>query len=99
MNIIRKTNGYRINDGLTTTLTRWENASASAFGNDLKEIEEFFYGDRLIMASIRLTSGDYGHFNVTERRISFNSHTCSHEIYNTFSQLTMNDELFPGGLV
>ena len=99
MNIQKRTNGYTISAKLQETLTKWEEAAAQAFGDQLASIEEFYYGSCLVMADIHLKSGSYGDFNVCQSRISFNSHTSSMDEYKIFGQLTLNDECFPGGLI
>ena len=96
-NIIIKDNGFKPSEQLLQVREDWEQLVESTFDN-IKEIEYFYYGAELIMASVRLTDKSYGHFNITEKRVSFNGHTCTYTQYMGFSKCTWNDELYEGKL-
>ncbi len=101
MKVQRKENGYEkyASAELLARLGEWEKAVENAFGVAVDRIDEFFYGERLVMTTIVLKNRHYGNFNLTARRISFCGHECTTEEYNTFGRLTLNDELYVGGLV
>lgn len=89
-----KTNGYEITEGHKAIIKKWENF---IFENmDVKFIDHFYYGDKLDMATVKLKDEYYGDFNITENRISFTGHTCTHEEYLIFTKATKNDELYNG---
>ena len=90
-----KTNGYRA-EGIQEMIATFEKAAESLFPDC--EIRHFYYGDYLDMADIKLADGDYGCFNITARRVSFNSHSGKDESIRKFESMTYNDELFNGHL-
>lgn len=97
MNDIRvKTNGYELTAEHKRVLKVWEEKAFETM--DIKYIDEFYYGDKLVMAKIKLNDGYYGSFNITEKRISFNGHECTREEHNAFTKLTWNDECYKGEL-
>lgn len=96
-NIIVQDNGYKLGRGLLNVCYDWEDLVESTFEN-IKEIEHFYYGTDLIMTTVRLSDNYYGHFNITENRISFNGHTCTAEQREKFESCTWNDELYDGKL-
>lgn len=96
MTIETKTNGYKAED-LQEMIQIFHKATETIFGECT--IKHFYYGDRLDMISVILPNHDYGHFNLTAKRVSFNGHTCSMDNYYKFAQLTFNDELFDGRLM
>lgn len=89
MTINTQHNGYAIDSKLTAIKERFENAARKLFGDEVKEINHFYYGDKLIMSDIKLTA----------KRVSFNGHTCTFEQHDKFALLTLNDELFKGKLL
>lgn len=91
-----KTNGYELTEEHKKVLKVWEEEAYKIL--DIKYIDEFYYGDKLVMATIKLNDGNYGHFNITEKRISLNGLTCTHEQHNLFATLTWNDECYIGGI-
>ena len=97
MEVITKTNGYEISEELKAVVEQF-NRKAEERLNNVKEIEHFYYGDKLVMTSIRLENKNYGQFNITTKRVSFNGHTCSYEELAVFESLTWNDELYKGEL-
>lgn len=101
MTIERKTNGYEkyAAPELMARIAQFEEAAEKVFGCAIKKIDEFFYGERLIMTDIILDNGHYGQFNVTANRISFNGHTCTGAEKEWFGALTLNDELHKGGFI
>ena len=94
--IIVKTNGYKLSTELSKVVTEFSTMACETM--EVKEIEHFYYGDKLVMTSVRLSNGHYGHFNITEKRVSFNGHTCLLEEKKLFANLTWNDEIFNGKL-
>lgn len=90
MVIVVKDNGFRCE--VTQPRIKEFNRNVEILFPDCKEIEHFYYGDVLVMTTVRLMNGDYGHFNIMPYRVSFNGHTCSSENYKNFEQLTLNDE-------
>ena len=61
-------------------------------------VKHFYYGERLDMITVILPSGNYGSFNLTANRVSFNGHTCTNEEHYKFTLLTYNDECYKGQL-
>ena len=94
--IILKTNGYKLSNELYHVVETFNVIAQETM--EVKEIEYFYYGDKLVMTSVRLINGNYGQFNITEKRVSFNGHTCTTEEKKLFEDLTWNDELFNGKL-
>ena len=95
-NIFIITNGYSITPEHKRVLEAFNLMAEKTM--EVKEIEHFYYGSSLIMSSVRLVGGSYGHFNITANRVSFNGHTCSTEEHKLFTELTYRDELFNGKL-
>lgn len=95
LNIIIKSNGYS-----APKLQNMISVFQSAAGNLFPEctIRHFYYGDDLDMADIILPNGDYGYFNITANRVSFNSHCGDSENIRKFEKLTFRDECFDGKL-
>ena len=91
MTIETKTNGYKA-DELQELIKVFNTATEKLFGDC--HIEHFYYGDSLDMISVRLSNNNYGHFNLSAKRVSFNGHDCSKDEFNKFIQLTYNDDLF-----
>ncbi len=96
MEIRTKTNGYELTNEHMEVLKKWEEMAQATM--DIKYIEYFYYGDKLVMAKIKLNDGYYGDFNITAKRISFCGHTCTHEELALFEALTWNDECHKGKL-
>lgn len=95
MNEIKvKSNGYELTENHKKVLKVWEEKAFELLEVDY--ISEFYYGDKLVMATIKLTDGHYGDFNITEKSISFNGHTCTNEQHSIFTKLTWNDECYKG---
>lgn len=92
-----QSNGFELTKKHTELLHRWEKFIDDNM-NNVKCIEHFYYGDKLVMSTVVLNNGNYGHFNICGNRISFNGHTCTKEEYNIFASATLNDELFKGKL-
>lgn len=99
MTINTQHNGYAIDSKLTAIKEKFEEVAEKLFGDEVKEINHFYYGDKLIMSDIKLNDRHYGQFNLTAKRVSFNGHTCTSEQYDKFALLTLNDELFKGKLL
>ena len=99
MEIITKTNGYEIGKELQAMIERFDRAVEKLFGDEVKAIEHFYYGDKLDMLTVRLHGKSYGQFNITAKRVSFNGHTCRMDEYKRFEMLTYNDECFNGKLM
>lgn len=97
LNIIVQDNGYKPSRELINVRYDWEELVENTF-NNIEEIEHFYYGSDLIMTTVRLKNKSYGHFNITEKRISFNGHTCNHDEVLKFQSCTWNDELYKGKL-
>lgn len=91
-----KTNGYRA-ETIQEMITKFEKAAAKLFPGCT--VRHFYYGDYLDMADVILPNGDYGYFNVTAKRVSFNSHCGSYENIRKMESMTYNDELFNGKLL
>lgn len=96
MEIRTKTNGYELTKEHLEVLNKWEEMAQATM--NIKYIEYFYYGSKLVMAKIKLKNGNYGNFNITEKRISFCGYTCEHEELALFGALTWNDECFSGKL-
>ena len=94
-----KTNGYTA-ETLQEMIAKFEKAAGILFPGCI--VRHFYYGDHLDMADIVLgeeAGSDYGYFNITEKRVSFNSHCGSRENIRKFERMTYNDELFDGKLM
>ena len=91
-----KLNGFELTDEHKRVLKVWEEKAFQEL--DVDYISEFYYGNSLVMATIKLNDGYYGEFNITEKRISFNGHECTHEEHEIFTKLTWNDECYKGEL-
>lgn len=96
LNIETKTNGYKA-EALQEMKATFERAVAKLFPE--ATVKHFYYGERLDMIDVIVSSGNYGSFNLSANRVSFNGHSCTHEIHEKFTQLTYNDELFNGKLL
>ena len=97
MKITTKTNGYTIGNELNTMKEKFEYAANTIFPN--WEVEHFYYGNKLIMTTIRGNGCEYADFNITANRVSFNGHTLSRTNYKKCELLTHNDELYNGKLL
>jgi len=95
MTITIKDNGYKAT-GIQKMVSTFNTAAEKLFGDC--EIEHFYYGDELSMATIRLPNGNYGHYNITANRVSFNGYTASVDNYLRMTELTYNDECYKGYL-
>lgn len=91
-----KRNGYELREKHTQLLKFWEEKVFERL--DVEYIKEFYFGDRLVMADVKLKDGNYGSFNITEKRISFNGHVCNTEQHKIFTGLTLNDECYKSEL-
>ena len=94
-----KTNGYKA-ETLQKMIAKFEKAAAILFPGC--RIRHFYYGDYLDMADIILgeeAGSDYGCFNITEKRVSFNSHCGMAENIRKFESMTYRDECFDGKLM
>lgn len=96
MNITTKSNGYTISEELETMKQRFECACSALFPE--WEIEHFYYGDKIIMTTIRGNGCEYADFNITAKRVSFNGHTVSRTNYKKCEAMTHNDECYNGRL-
>jgi hypothetical protein len=96
MKITIKDNGYKC-EKVQNMITIFNIAVERIFPEC--EIEHFYYGDALCFTDVILPGGEYGHFNITSNRVSFNGHTCSFLNCKQFERLTYNDELFKGELI
>ena len=85
-----KTNGYEITEKHKALIEKWENFIYEYM--DVAFIDHFYYGDKLDMAMVKLMDGNYGYFSITENRIGFNGHTCTHEEYLIFEKSTENSK-------
>lgn len=93
MKVTIKTNGYEAK-GIQKMISVFNKAVEKLFWQNEVEVEHFYYGDKISMCTVRLLhTGQYGDFNISENRISFNGHTCTRTTYKKFEQLTYNDEL------
>lgn len=97
MNITTKTNGYTISAELKTMVERFEYAASVLFPD--WEMEHFYYGDKLVMTSIKGNGCEYADFNITAKRVSFNSHVLFCGRKKLCESLTHNDELYDGKLL
>ena len=91
-----KTNGYRA-AALQGMIGKFVKAAGILFPGC--KMRHFYYGDDLDMVDIVLQNGDYGCFNITEKRVSFNSHCGDGENIRKFESMTYRDELFEGKLM
>ena len=94
-----KTNGYKA-EKLQEMIAKFEKAAGILFPGCT--VRHFYYGDSLDMADIKLdetNGGVYGCFNITENRVSFNSHCGIAENIRKFESMTYQDELFDGKLM
>lgn len=99
LEVTTKTNGYEISKELEEMKNTFIEEVNNRFYDYNGEIELFYYGERLIMCTVRFNNKSYGQFNITANRVSFNGHTCSLMEYNIFASLTHNDECYPGTLI
>lgn len=97
MEITTKTNGYTISGELETMVKRFEFAASVLFPE--WKMEHFYYGDRLVMTTIRGAGGEYADYNITAKRVSFNGHTLENKHYELCGSLTHNDECHKGRLM
>lgn len=97
MKITTKTNGYTISAELDTMVKRFEYVASVLFPE--WEMEHFYYGDKLVMTSICNGNGEGAHFNITAKRVSFNSHALSTKNKELCESMTWNDECFNGRLL
>ena len=95
INIIIKSNGYSA-PSLQDMISVFESAASNLFPECT--IRHFYYGDDLDMADVLLPNGDYGYFNITKNRVSFNSHCGKSENIRKFESMTYRDECFTGKL-
>lgn len=91
MTIETKTNGYKAED-LQELIGIFNKAAENIFGECT--IEHFYYGDTLDMISVTLPNHNYGHFNLSKKRVSFCGHTATQENFLKFTQLTFNDDIY-----
>lgn len=96
IHIETKTNGYQAGT-LQPMIGRFEKVAAMLFPGCT--VRHFYYGDDLDMADIVLDNGDYGYFNITENRVSFNSHCGHSETIRKMESMTYRDECFNGKLI
>lgn len=97
MNITVKTNGYTLGKELDTMVKNFECAVEELFPD--WTIEHFYYGDKLVMTTIRGCGCEYADFNITANRVSFNGHTLTRAHYKICASLTHNDECHEGKLL
>jgi hypothetical protein len=97
MNITTKTNGYTISKELKTMVERFE-AAANILFPDWK-MEHFYYGEKLVMTTIRGCGCEYADFNISANRISFNGHTLTRTHFKLCESITYNDECHAGRLM
>lgn len=97
MEITTKTNGYTISEELETMKQRFEYVCSILFPE--WEVEHFYYGNKLIMTTIRGNGCEYADFNITAKRVSFNGHTLSRKNYKLCEAMTHNDECYNGRLL
>lgn len=94
MKITEKTNGYTISEDLETMKKRFEKACSILFPN--WEVEHFYYGEKIIMTTIKGNGCEYADFNITSKRVSFNGHTLTRTNYKKCETMTHNDECYNG---
>lgn len=96
MKITTKTNGYEISKELETMVKRFECAVQKLFVD--WEVEHFYYGNKLVMTTIRSCGCEYAEFNISANRVSFNGHTLTMRHHKLCQSLTHNDECYDGKL-
>ena len=97
-----KMNGYQPDYDMRLAMNNFDRAVFHAFPYTTVTVEHFMYGANLDMVTVIVgdePKTEYGHFNVTAKSVHFNGHTCSHETYAIFDQLTLNDDCHKGGLI
>ena len=97
MTITTKTNGYTIGKELETMVQRFEYAASVLLPE--WEMEHFFYGEKLVMTTIRGCGCEYADFNISANRVSFNGHTLTRTHCKLCEGLTHNDECYKGRLL
>lgn len=97
MKIERKTNGYTISEELKTMVERFEFAASVLFPE--WEMEQFYYGEKLVMVTMKGNGCEYADFNITAKRVSLNSLTVTKTRYELCESLTHNDECHNGRLL
>lgn len=97
MKITTKTNGYTIGAELETMVKKFEFAASVLFPD--WEMEHFYYGNKLVMTTIRGCGCEYADFNISAKRVSFNGHTLTRTHYKLCEGLTHNDECHKGRLM
>ena len=97
MTIETKTNGYTISEELKTMVKRFEVAASELFPE--WKMEHFYYGEKLVMTTIKGNGCEYADFNITANRVSFNGHTLTRTRYKLCESLTHNDECHKGRLL
>ena len=97
MKITTKTNGYEINKELDTMVKRFEYAVSVLFPE--WEVEHFYYGDKLVMTTIKGAGCSYAEFNISANRVSLTGYTLIRTHYKLCESLTHNDECHNGRLL
>ena len=97
MKVTTNTNNYVISKELNTMLKRFECAVQKLFPE--WEVEHFYYGDKLVMTTIKGCGCEYAEFNISAKRVSFNGHTLTRTHYKLCESLTHNDECHNGKLL
>lgn len=97
MKIERKTNGYTISEELKTMVERFEFAASVLFPE--WEMEQFYYGSKLVMVTIKGNGCEFAEFNISANRVSLNSHTVSKTRFGLCESITHNDECYNGRLL
>ena len=91
-----KTNGHEISEKLQKVVDTWKSFLEEKL--DVKKFSLFYYGDKLIFADCILNDNHYGRFNITEKQVHFNGHTCTAEQRDAFQSATWHDDCFNGKL-
>ena len=81
-----KTNGFEITEKRKALVKKWEDFIFEFM--DVAFIDHFYYDDMLDMVLVILMNGHYGHFVITDYRVSFNDYSCEHHEYLIFEKST-----------
>lgn len=82
-----KDNGFKLSEAFKSNIKEWEISLEKLFGKEIMIIEHFYYGDTLDMASVTLKDGCYMQYNITEKCVRCEGHSCTHEQKEKFDSI------------
>lgn len=91
LTITHKQNGYGLSKKTQKMIEIWQNYILDNLRGKIEHIELFNYGDKLVFATVKLKNNNFARYNITEKEVHFDSHYCSLDEYEIFSNATYND--------